>query len=217
MSKAESKMGPRGEHSREEFTALVVDKAQEIAAAEGLRGLGMRRIAAAIGYAPNSIYNAVGDLDDIILRLNARTLGRLHGELAGLVREKRSPKARVLRLADGYLDFVTAEPKLWSLLFDHVMGEDVDLPDWFVDALRRATDLVDSALIGLIEDAAERHRAVSALWAALHGLASLASSGKLGVVTRDDPRRLARLLIGGFLDGYGAQRPPAVAADQADA
>ena len=47
---------------------------------------------------------------------------------------------------------------------------------------------------------------VCALWAALHGLASLSGSGKLSVVTRDDPRRLARLLIGGFLDGIELRR-----------
>ena len=201
MRQAVTKMGPRGEHSRDEFIALVVDHAEAIARAEGLRGLGMRRLAAAIGYAPNSIYNAVGGLDDIVLRLNARTLGRLHSHLAALATERRSAKAAVLRLADGYLEFVRAEPKLWSLLFDHVMADDTVLPDWYGEALARATGLVDAVLVPLIEDAAERHRAVAALWAALHGLASLASSGKLDAVTRDDPRRLARLLIGGYLDG----------------
>ncbi len=206
MSKTGSRMGPRGEHSRDEFVALVLDTAETIGRAEGLRGLGMRRLAAAIGYAPNSIYNAIGGLDEIILRLNARTLGRLQEQLCGLVSERRNPKARVLRLADGYLDFVAEEPRLWSLLFDHVMAGDAALPDWYEAALRQPTDLVDQALLPVIADPAERARAVTALWAALHGLASLSSSGKLAIVSRDDPRRLARLLIGGFLDGFD---PPA--------
>ncbi|MFY9291084.1 MAG: TetR/AcrR family transcriptional regulator, partial [Methylorubrum rhodinum] len=38
-----------------------------------------------------------------------------------------------------------------------------------------------------------------ALWAALHGLASLSTSGKLAVLTPDAPRELARLLVGRFL------------------
>ncbi len=204
MTRNEARPGPRGEHSREEFVALVIDAAETIGRAEGLRGLGMRRIAAVIGYAPNSIYNAIGDLDEVILRLNARTLGRLHDHLVTLVGEKRSARAKVLRLADGYLDFVMAEPRLWSLLFDHRLPAQAAYPDYYDVALARATGLVDEVLVPLIAAPAERHRAVAALWAALHGLASLASSGKLAVVTRDDPRRLARLLIGGFLDGIGS-------------
>ncbi len=191
-----------------EFEALVIDAAEAIARAEGLRGLGMRRIAAAVGYAPNSIYNAIGDLDEVILRLNARTLDRLHARLATLAGEPRAVRARVLRLADGYLDFVMAEPRLWSLLFDHRLPAEAAYPHYYDVALAQATSLVEEVLIPLIGAPAERHRAVAALWAALHGLASLASSGKLAVVTRDDPRRLARLLIGGFLDGIGADREP---------
>ena len=206
MMRNEARPGPRGEHSREEFVALVIDAAEAIGRTDGLRGLGMRRIAAAIGYAPNSIYNAIGDLDEVILRLNARTLDRLHAHLATLAGGRRSVRARVLGLCDGYLDFVMAEPRLWSLLFDHKLPAQAAYPDYYDVALARATSLVDEVLVPLIGAPAERHRTVAALWAALHGLASLASSGKLAVVTHDDPRRLARLLIGGFLDGIGADR-----------
>ena len=197
-------MGPRGEHSREEFLALVTDAAEAIARAEGLRGLGMRRVASAIGYAPNSIYNALGGLDDIILRVNARTLGRLRRHLQGLIADAADARANTLRLADGYLDFVLAEPRLWSLLFEHTMSPDTVHPDWYADALGGTTRLVDEVLAPLISEAAERHRAVAALWASLHGIASLAASAKLKAVTRDDPRDLAHLLVGGFLDGIAA-------------
>ena len=67
--------GPRGEHNRDEFLALVTKAAENLVRQEGLRGLGMRRLASTIGYAPNSIYNAVGDLDAVMMRVNARTLG----------------------------------------------------------------------------------------------------------------------------------------------
>jgi WHG domain-containing protein len=53
----------------------------------------------------------------------------------------------------------------------------------------------------LIKDDGERRRSVATLWASLHGLASLATSGKLAVVDKDDPRAMARLLIERFLKG----------------
>jgi AcrR family transcriptional regulator len=203
-------MGPRGDHNRAEFLEIVIDAAEAMARREGLRGLGMRPIAAAIGYAPNSIYNAVGDLDAIVLHLNARTLGRLAAHLSGLIgtqpqTDRTAAAADILALAAGYLDFVMADPRLWSLLFEHSMPELTAYPAWYQDALTRATGLVGAALAPLVPDEDERQACVAALWAALQGLAFLATSGKLAVVTAEPPHRLARLLVASFLDGIAAR------------
>ncbi|NEU10578.1 WHG domain-containing protein [Methylobacterium sp. BTF04] len=166
---------------------------------EGLRGLGMRRLASVIGYAPNSIYNAVGDLDAVILRVNARTLERLHAALTAALGPDRSPRDNALALADAYLAFVVADPQVWSLVFEHALAPDSAFPDWYAEALSQATDLVDGVLVPLIPDAIERRQAVATLWAGLHGLASLSTSNKLAVLTPEPPRALARLLVGRFL------------------
>ena len=191
--------GPRGEHDRGGFIAHVAQAAESLVRNEGLRALGMRRLAAAIGYAPNSIYNAVGDLDQVVLRVNARTLERLHAALAAAIDPRRPPRDNAFALADAYLVFVAADPRVWSLLFEHVAAPDVPFPDWYAEALARATGLVETVLAPLIPDAIERGRAVAALWAALHGLASLSTSNKLGVLVPDSPRLLARMLVGRFL------------------
>lgn len=191
--------GPRGEHNREEFAVLVTKAAEGLVRNEGLRGLGMRRLASTIGYAPNSIYNAVGDLDAVIMRVNARTLARLHGALAASVRPAASPRENALALADAYLAFVAADPQVWSLVFEHAAAPDSPFPDWYAEALSRATDLVDGVLRPLLPDPDERRQAVATLWAGLHGLASLSTSNKLAVLTPEPPRDLARLLVGRFL------------------
>ena len=193
--------GPRGEHNRDEFVALVTDAAERIAAIEGLRGLGMRRISGEIGYAPNSIYNAVGDLDDVVLRVNARTIDRLRTHLEAVVAPNVDAATTIARLADAYLEFVLAEPKLWSLLFEHVVADGRDNPPWMTAALARVTGLVDRELSPLIPNQIRRGQTVAALWAALHGIASLATSGKLAAVTAADPRDLVQLLIRTFLAG----------------
>ncbi|HEV2544031.1 MAG TPA: TetR-like C-terminal domain-containing protein [Methylobacterium sp.] len=166
---------------------------------EGFRALGMRRLAAAIGYAPNSIYNAVGDLDQVVLRVNARTLARLHAALEAVIDPKRAARDNALALADAYLVFVAADPRVWSLLFEHLAAPDQPFPDWYAAALAEPVGLVDRVLAPLIAEPDERRRAVAALWAALHGLASLSTSRKLAVLTPDPPRDLARLLVGRFL------------------
>ncbi|HEX8663807.1 MAG TPA: WHG domain-containing protein [Beijerinckiaceae bacterium] len=194
-------MARRADHSRDELAGLVIDAAEALAREEGLRGIAMRRIAAAIGYAPGSIYNAVGDLDQVVLRVNARTLTRLRDHLAGTVDPARAPLDNALAVADAYLDFVTGQPRLWALLLEHVLPKGSDFPDWYDKALGETTRLVDAVLRPLIPDEAERRRSVATLWAALHGLASLSTSGKLAIVDEDDPREMARLLVRRFLAG----------------
>ena len=63
-------------HTADDVTRMVVDAAEALARQEGLRGLSLRKIAAEVGYAPGSLYNVIGDLDDIVLHFNARTLDR---------------------------------------------------------------------------------------------------------------------------------------------
>lgn len=198
--------GPRLEHDRAAFEALVLDAAEASARRDGVKGIGMRRIAGTIGYAPNSIYNTIGDLDEIIYRLNARTLARFHSRLRALMAEQRSLRARILRLADGYLDFAAADPHLWALLFEHRTAERPADADRLSENLRQVVGLLEDSLSPLMQDQADRKRAAVALWSGLHGLASLSTSGQLVIVSGDDPRRLARVLIGGVLDGLTAAR-----------
>ena len=202
-------MARRADHSREELAGLVIEAAEALAREEGLRGIAMRRIAAAIGYAPGSIYNAVGDLDEVVLRVNARTLTRLRDGLAHAVDPARAPLDNALAVADAYLAFVTAQPRLWGLLLEHSLPKESAFPDWYDMALGETTRLVDEVLRPLIPDEAERRRSVATLWAALHGLASLSTSGKLAIVDEDDPREMARLLVRRVLAGAAPGSPGA--------
>lgn len=199
MAKVKRGAGPRGEYDRDGFTAMVSQAAESLVRNEGFRGLGMRRLAAAIGYAPNSIYNAVGDLDQVILRVNARTLGRLYAALLAAIDADASPRDNALALAEAYLVFVDADPRVWSLLFEHIAAPDVPFPDWYAQALSQPVGLVDTVLEPLIADPSERRGAVAVLWAGLHGLASLSTSNKLRVLVADPPQVLARMLVGRYL------------------
>jgi len=185
--------------SREALPELVLAAAERLAAEEGLRGVTMRRIAQAVGVVPGTIYNLVGDHEEIVLRLNARSLRRLQTHLQAAIDPQGDPAANALVLAEAYLDFVAANRLLWGVIFEHSLPAGGALPEWYAAELGRTTGLVDRVLEPLLPDAEERRRAVASLWAALHGLASLSTSGKLAVLDQDDPRGLARLLVARFL------------------
>src|SRR5215207_319044 len=211
-------MGRPSKHNQDDVVRMVVDAAEGTARREGLRGLSLRRIAAEIGYVPGSLYNLIGDLDDIVLHLNARTLERLSEYLKTRVDSARPAVENAFAVADGYLDFVMAEPLLWGLILEHRLLPGTDTPAWYKRTLTATTDLVDDILRPLIADEAERRLAVASLWAALHGIASLATSGKLAAVHDADPHAMAQQLIARFLGvppPQRASRPPAKAKPRA--
>jgi AcrR family transcriptional regulator len=186
-------------HTPDDVARMVVDAAEALARQEGLRGLSLRKIAAEIGYAPGSLYNVIGDLDEIILHLNARTLERLSEYLRTRIDPRMPPVENAFAVADGYLDFVMAEPRLWGLILEHRLLTGTQTPQWYSETLAAITGLVDDVLRPLIADEAERRLSVVSLWAALHGIASLATSGKLASVHDTDPHAMARQLVARFL------------------
>lgn len=203
-------MGRRSDHTREELAALVVGSASAIAAREGLRGVAMRRIAERIGYSPGSIYNAVGDLDDVVLRVNAATLTALASRLeADLLQAGDIPPAkRALVLAETYLDFVSEYRLLWGVLFEHQLPPGRSLPEWFIASRDRPVQIVLRALAPLFpaRRAADRRRAVLTLWAALQGVISMATQGTLSsLADRTEPRRLVRLLVERYVTGRSSE------------
>ncbi len=192
---------------REDMVEMVLDAAERAAREGGLRAVAMRRIASEIGYVAGSIYNAVGDLDEVVLRLNARTLRRLREHIRDRVTPGKDAAANAMGVADAYLEFVAADPLVWSLILEHSTPGRA-LPDWYQEELARTTGLVDEVLKPLIPEAAVRRDSVAVLWAALHGLASLSSTGKLAVINGGNPRRMARLLIARFLGVPVPHQPP---------
>jgi AcrR family transcriptional regulator len=193
-------VSPRSKTSQD----AILKVAESLAEADGLRGVGVRAIASQLGISPGTIYNIVGDVDDVILRVNAQTLQRLQKVLRGEILPEREAILNVFAIADTYVGFVLDNAKHWSMLLEHSLASDRPLPDWYQEELDRTIELVDCALKPLILAKKKRRRCVAALWAALQGIASLTASGKLSMVDQDDQHDLARLLIGRF---FGVSPP----------
>lgn len=189
----------RNDHSADELKRLALSAASDIATEEGLRGLTVRRVAERIGYAPGTIYNLFDNLDDLIVQVNGGTLARL-GEALTRASECE-PVERARRLTDAYFDFVEAAPRLWAMLFEHRLPERMSLPDWYRTALDsligHVTQSLEPSLRGM--SALEQRKAVVAMWAGLHGIATLTVSKKLDLVGEFPPRELGHLVVQSIL------------------
>ncbi|MBK9033827.1 MAG: TetR/AcrR family transcriptional regulator [Myxococcales bacterium] len=104
---------------REAKLERILDTALAVVAADGLEGLHMARLAAAVDYTPGALYRYVESKDALVATLVARTLGQVEGALRAAEAEPAAPPsglARIGVLVRAYRSFVQAEPHRFGLL-----------------------------------------------------------------------------------------------------
>jgi AcrR family transcriptional regulator len=173
---------------RDRLRDALVAAAEDTIAKGGLGEMRARDLAEKAGCAVGAIYNAVEDLDQLVLLVNVRTLAALEhdlttartGEGADTV---DSAIAQLVRLALAYLAFATANGPRWRALFDHRMpGREV--PEWYRNEQHRLFRQVEEPLRILQPQATPKRRALLArsLFSAVHGLIRLGLEEKLQAI-----------------------------------
>lgn len=200
-------MGRRSVHTAEELRELILEASTELIEANGLAGLSAREIARRIGYSPGTLYNIFENLDDLVLTIEGRLLDRLDVALADVSPVSNSGQA-VQRLAQAYLQFTDANPKLWNLLFEHHLPPGREVPAWYQSKLEGLLARVEHALDPLLPDAdaQTRRRAARVLWAGVHGITSLATTDKLSIVSTETAPSLVDDLVSAYLKGLTEKR-----------
>jgi AcrR family transcriptional regulator len=174
-------MEDRPEKGRKaDLRTRLIEAAEAEIAEKGLLGLKARDVTQRAGCALGAIYNAVADLDELVMRVNSRTLERLGIALAP-ASDAGSPEAVTLALADAYAVFALENRRLWSALFEHRLPEGVEMPDWH----RQEHEVLIARIIAPLQhlrpdlpDAEVRLR-VRTLFGAVHGVVHLALQGRL--------------------------------------
>ena len=176
--------------------------AHEIGRAEGLAGLTARRIAKEIGCSVGTLYNVFDSLDALILHLNGATLDALY-EMIAAVEITENAEESVKNIFAAYTAFVRGNANLWGVIFDHIWPTDYPVPDWYTGKINRLLEHLARALDPLIATGDERKsfQAAAALWGGLHGIYSLSSAGKLGLVTPETVDELSAVLVRNFVAG----------------
>ena len=88
------------------FKLAILDIAENIILEEGYQKLSARKISTQIGCAVGSLYNAYENLNDIFLRVNQRTLKRLHNQFKEYLKKSSpSPSESLLVLGNIYMRF----------------------------------------------------------------------------------------------------------------
>ncbi|MEZ4400628.1 MAG: helix-turn-helix domain-containing protein [Kofleriaceae bacterium] len=118
MSQEVNQSPPRARR-RQANLGRILDAALALVGRDGLDGLHMARLAAAVDYTPGALYRYVGSKDALVAMLVTRTVEALGRTSAAVVAElpaRATPLARVFALVAGYRRFVQAEPHGAGLL-----------------------------------------------------------------------------------------------------
>lgn len=175
-------MGRRSDHSADQLRALLLDAAERIVRDEGAAQLSVRKIARAVGYSPGTLYQHFGSIFELVTHLNGRTLARLAAALEA-ADAASDPEAQLRGFARSYLDFIGTNQRLWETLFIFSRAESAPIPNWYrarIDGLIERVALAFAGL-GLTEPRAQRE-AAEMIWASIHAVCSLETSGKLPLV-----------------------------------
>jgi len=192
---------------RQELREALVAAATRFIAENGYAALRARDLAAEVGCAVGSIYNAFPDIDALILAVKARTLDRLESELISRLGPfsaggPEEALARFLSLTHEYVDFADRNWRLWSQAFEHAAKPSPALDAYMLrlDAILTNIEQPLAVLLPSISPA-ERRLLARALFGSVHGVVSLGLGGKLGATTLEQLHWQTQSLLAATLDG----------------
>lgn len=203
-------MGRRNEHTQEQQREMALAAAELLIIREGMTGFSMRKVAQAIGYTVGNLYLLFSNQDDLLAAINERTADAIHTCLSDVLEQVQEPRERLRAMGAAYIQFAQRNPNRFRLMFEHQLPDDM-LPRPSTDIrLKRMFSLVEDhlrpLLAGIKPDALRT--AAAALWSAVHGVCTLAVSGKLKWSGLSDYRDLSDGVVDIFLAGLtGGARP----------
>jgi AcrR family transcriptional regulator len=154
----------------------IIHAARKIITEKGPEDLSMRSLAESIDYSPSGLYEYFDSKEEIIQAV----CGEGHAQLAAemrLVDENLSPEEYLIQIGHVYVDFATANPVLFQLMFKIVSGEP---PDHRMLSERSSYSILLRAIQCGIDSGVFKPRAgfglqemAFAAWSMVHGISML--------------------------------------------
>lgn len=188
---------------------MAIAAAELILVREGMSGLTMRKVADAIGYTVGNLYLLFENQDQLLVALNERTGDAIYVALHFAFDAERDPRQRLRNVAAAYVDFALKHASRWRLMFEHSLPPDAPRPRTVELRILRMFELAEACIAPLVGNVGEKKMRLHAttLWSSVHGICTLAVTGKLKWSGIDSYRPFSDHLVDTFLDGLVRDRP----------
>ncbi|NIZ14035.1 TetR/AcrR family transcriptional regulator [Phaeobacter sp. HF9A] len=192
-------MATKAEQRRAELRDKLVSAAEARIRAAGVSSLRARDLAKDAGCAVGAIYNAFDDMTALVMAVNGLTFQRLGADVEAAVAASAggSATARLIAMSEAYLDFASANSRLWRALFDLELPEDGAVPEWYRAALARLFSHIADPVAELFPEQSPEEQAltVRALFSSVHGIVLLGLENRISGVPPQDIRRMIALVL----------------------
>src|SRR5579883_1149340 len=176
---------------KQDLKRVSLDAARELFATENYKNVSIRRIAEKIDYSPGSIYLHFKDKDEILDGLAEEGFRLLSERLEAI--KQRDPLEKLRQAAKVYLDFAMDQTHYYRIMFE--LGDSFSTTSGGYQAKQtqsqRAYEIILNAIregvkSGDLSSQIDETFATHILWAEMHGIASLALAGRLGILSSED-------------------------------
>lgn len=192
-------MARRGNHSLAQIKNMVLVAAEELVFDGGFSLLKVRNIAVKIGYTVGSLYMVFDSMNDLILHLKGRTLD----VLAAQMEEAKAPNAerRLEELAGAYIRFASQNLNRWSMVFEHRLPKDMEIPSWYQEKIDNIYGKFEAQFAVLAPELslAQRRQTALAFFGAVHGMCVLMLTTHVGSLNDNDFKESVILLVRRFI------------------
>ncbi|WP_063732082.1 TetR/AcrR family transcriptional regulator [Streptomyces sp. RTd22] len=168
----------RKERERAGRERLIVATAREIAEQQGWDAVTTRRLAERIEYSQPVLYSHFRGKREIIGAVALEGATEMAAAVRAAAAAADGPRARVTALARAYLDFAESNPAVYDAMFlldGGLVFAKEDTPEPLKDAFAALLE----SLGEVAGDGVHPGVFTEVFWSALHGLATLARSGRL--------------------------------------
>ena len=176
----------------------LIDIAEVTITRDGLQSLRARDLAKEAGCAVGAIYNVFGDLNDLVLAVNARTFHNLGAAVAAeLADAPEDATEQLIAMAQAYHHYAAANTNRWRALFDLERAPGEDAPDWYLTEMGRLFTYIATPLGTIFPNlSAEKNATLTrGLFSSVHGIVLLGlDDASAGVAAPEIDETIALIL-----------------------
>jgi len=169
-------MAGKVEARRAALRDALIEHAERRITSDGLKNLRARDLAKDAGCALGAIYNVFGDLNDLVLAVNARTFHRLGAAVAEALSDApQDATKQLIVMSHAYHHFAAQNFNAWRALFDIERPAGEAAPDWYLSEMGQLFAYIDAPLSVIFPDHSQQDRALltKALFSSVHGIVLL--------------------------------------------
>jgi AcrR family transcriptional regulator len=177
----------RRERHRRELRSRILEVAGQLLDAGGAEAVTMRGVAERIGYSATTIYLHFRDRDELLFAALDEAFGEFRAAMSGAMASAAEPRARIEAMGRAYVRYALDHPARYRLMFvqrpDYLLAHGPEEEGARIESMGALAELVAASPAGL-SNRTRPSAAADALWAAMHGIAALAT----GVAMLDPDR-----------------------------